>query len=52
MSFQRSPLRDRPELVASYCLLCGELVAASPNIEILAIIEQLHECSPIWKPQP
>ncbi len=44
MQFKHSPLSEQSELVGSFCLLCGKLVAASPNPEILTILEQLHEC--------
>jgi len=49
MLFQHSPLPKHPELIGSYCLLCGKLVAAGLNTEILAIIERLHECPPLRK---
>jgi hypothetical protein len=51
MLFKHSSLPKHPELVGSYCSLCGKLVAASPNPEILTILERLHECPPIRKQQ-
>jgi len=44
MLFKRFSLPKHPELVGSYCSFCGKLVAASPNLEILTTLEQLHEC--------
>ena len=44
MVFKHSPLPKHPELLGSYCSLCGKLVAASPNPTILIILERLHEC--------
>ena len=49
MQFKHSPLPEHSELVGSFCLLCGKLVAASPNPETLVILERLHECPPLWK---
>jgi len=48
MPFKHSPLPKHQELVGSYCLFCGKLVAASLNTEILIIIERLHDCPPSW----
>ena len=44
MPFKHFPLLKHPELISSYCSLCGDLVAASPNPEILKILERLHDC--------
>lgn len=44
MMFQHSPLPEHPEMIASYCPLCGKLVAASVDSEILAFVERLHDC--------
>ena len=49
MQFKHSPLPEHSELIGSFCLLCGKLVAASINVEILAILERLHECPPLVK---
>ena len=44
MPFKHFPLLKHPELISSYCSLCGDLVAASPSPEILKILERLHDC--------
>jgi len=49
MQFKHSLLLEHSELVGSFCLLCGKLVAASPNTNILAILERLHDCPPSRK---
>lgn len=49
MPFKHFPLLKHPELISSYCSLCGELVAASPNPEILTILERLHDCPQMRK---
>jgi len=49
MLFNHSPLPKHPELVASYCSLCGKLFAASLNSQILTILEHLHDCPAIKK---
>ena len=49
MQFKHSPLPEHSELTGSFCLLCGKLVAASLNPEILVILERLHECLPLGK---
>jgi hypothetical protein len=49
MQFKHLPLTEHSELVGSYCLLCGKLVAASLNNEILVILERLHECPALRK---
>jgi hypothetical protein len=49
MQFKHSPLPEHSELTGSFCLLCGKLVAASLNPEILLILERLHECLPLEK---
>jgi len=49
MQFKHSPLPEHSELTGSFCLLCGKLVAASLNPEILVTLERLHECLPLGK---
>jgi len=49
MQFKHSPLAKHPELVGSFCLLCGKLIAAGPNPEILKFLEHLHDCPSIRK---
>lgn len=44
MEFKHLPLPEHSDLIGSFCSLCGELVAASLNPEILVILERLHEC--------
>lgn len=39
-------VRDR--LVISRCSECGIVVAASPNEQVLAIVERLHSC-PVYR---
>jgi hypothetical protein len=42
--FERRPVRGMPPRVASYCLLCGEFVAASDKRKMLKIAEKAHVC--------
>jgi hypothetical protein len=46
VSFQRvtHKLRPKAELVASYCPACGQLVAASPHVNLLQFVEAIHAC--------
>jgi hypothetical protein len=32
------------QLIKSYCLICSGFVAASPNPEVIKIVERLHPC--------
>lgn len=34
----------RPQLIVSYCRLCGLVIAASPDEEKLAVAERIHKC--------
>jgi hypothetical protein len=49
MVFQHSPSPKHPEVIASYCPLCGMFVGASFNPEILALIERIHQCPALRK---
>ena len=44
--FQRvtHKLRPKAELVASYCPACGQLVAASPHVNLVQFVETIHAC--------
>jgi len=44
--FQRvtHKLRPKAELHASYCPACGQLVAASPHVDLLQLVETIHSC--------
>jgi hypothetical protein len=46
VSFQRvtHKLRPEAELHASYCPNCGQLVAASPHVDLLQFVETIHMC--------
>ena len=42
--FKHHPIRGMPERVESFCLRCGQFVAASDNHGSLKIAEKAHVC--------
>ena len=40
--FLRYPAKECDRLVISYCVECDEIIAASPRMETLELVEDLH----------
>jgi hypothetical protein len=38
----------RPDLIVSYCRVCGLIIAASPDGDKLTIAERIHHC-PVYQ---
>lgn len=42
LEFLRYPAQECNRLVISYCMECNQIIAASPRMETLQIVEDLH----------
>ena len=40
--FRHFPAKEDSRLVVSYCVNCGQMIAASPRLENLFFVEDLH----------
>jgi hypothetical protein len=45
MQFDHIQVPGNPLLKASFCSVCGTFVAASPNRELLILVELRHICA-------
>jgi len=42
--FVRTPLSQASQVYQTKCALCGRIIAASANPEMLAMVESTHRC--------
>jgi hypothetical protein len=42
--FVRTPLSQSSQISQTKCTLCGRIIAASANPEMLAMVESTHRC--------
>jgi hypothetical protein len=44
MSFHHVRVEGKPPVIASFCVKCWWFIAASGNLQTLAMAEKLHRC--------